>query len=98
MPEGMLANRFRYPIYELMTAGVVADSVVCPGTTVSGTDQWSLPLGALETLVATISGRDELLCGTDKLVSGMDQWSQPLGVLKIFLCFLWLCSSSFKYI
>ena len=32
--------------------GVVANSLVCPGTMVSGTDQWSLALEALETMVA----------------------------------------------
>ncbi|XP_041664707.1 oocyte zinc finger protein XlCOF20-like [Cheilinus undulatus] len=40
---------------ERIPGGVVADSVVCPGTMVSGTDQWLLPLGTLETLVATSS-------------------------------------------
>ena len=47
MTECYFSRRYR--------EGVVAVSVVCPGTMVSGTDQWSSPLGALKTLVLTSS-------------------------------------------
>lgn len=41
-------------LYE-RSAGVLANSVVCAGTMVAGTDKWSLPLGDLEILVLTSS-------------------------------------------
>ena len=77
-------------LFSVVNEGVVADSVVCSETMVSGMDQWSTQLGALETLVVTSSlvvttTRGAKDTGPDQLLSDLP--CGPCGLWRAFSIF-----------